>query len=118
MSEFMEESCWCRVISNQWKRLGFGSPFLWRRRGGCDQLFDGLEDDLEVLVVFGVFRFEGFDFFREEGVGVHQAAELDEGAHDGDIYLHGAGRAQDAGEHGDALLGEGVGEGAATAAAV
>ena len=84
--------------------------------GCCDELFDGLEDDFEVLVVFGVFGFEGFDFFREQGVGVHQAAELDEGPHDGDVHLHGAGGTEDAGEHGDALLGEDVGEAAASAA--
>ena len=76
--------------------------------GCCDELFDGLEDELELLVVIGVFFLEGFDFLGEQGIGVHQAAELDEGAHDGDVHLHGAGGAEDAGKHGDALLGEGV----------
>ena len=54
---------------------------------GGDQLFDGVEDELELLVVLGVFLFQGFDFLREQIVRVHQPAELDEGAHDGDIHL-------------------------------
>ena len=82
---------------------------------GGDELSDRVEDDLELLVVFGVFAFQRFDLLGEQAVGIHQAAELDEGAHDGDVHLHGAGGAEDAGEHGHALLGEGVGEGAATA---
>ena len=77
---------------------------------GDDELFDGVEDDLEVLVVF---LFELFDFLGEELVGLHQGPELDEGAHDGDVDLDGALGTEDRGEHGDALLGEGVGEGAA-----
>ena len=52
----------------------------WSRGG--DELFDGFEDELELLVVVGVFFFEGFDFLGEEGIGVHQPPELDEGAHD------------------------------------
>jgi hypothetical protein len=31
-------------------------------------LFDGLEDDLEMLVVFGVFFLKGFDFFGERAL--------------------------------------------------
>ena len=52
----------------------------WSRGG--DELFDGFEDELELLVVVGVFFFEGFDFLGEEGIGVHQPPELDEGTHD------------------------------------
>jgi hypothetical protein len=37
------------------------------------------------------------------------------GPHDGDVHLHRAPGPQHAGEHGDTLLGEGVGEGAASA---
>lgn len=94
---------------------GVEAEFLRRWCRGGDELFDGLEDELELLIVVGVFFFEGFDFLGEESVGVHQAPELDEGAHDGDVHLHGAGGMQHAGEHGDTLLGEGVGEGTATA---
>jgi hypothetical protein len=35
---------------------------------------------------------------------------LHEGAHDGDVHLHGPLGPQHAGKHGDTLLGEGVGE--------
>ena len=65
----------------------FFGGWAWR----CDELFDGLEDELELLVVVGVFFFEGFDFLGQEGIGIHQPAELDEGAHDGDVHLDGAG---------------------------
>ena len=70
-------------------------------------MFDGVEYDLEVLVVF---LFEFFDFLGQEIVGLHQGAELDEGAHDGDVDLDRARGAEDGGKHGDALFGEGVGE--------
>ena len=62
---------------------------------GGDELFDGVEDDLELLVVLGVFLFEGFDLFGEQAVGIHQTAELDEGAHDGDVHLYGTRRTED-----------------------
>lgn len=91
-------------------RDGVEAEFFRWRDGSGDELFDGFEDELELLVVVGVFFLEGFDFLGQECVGVHQAAELDEGAHDGDVHLHGAGGAEYAGEHGDALLGEGVGK--------
>lgn len=79
------------------------SHLALRRGIGGDELADGVEDELELLVVIGVFGFERLDFLGEQGVRVHQAAELDEGPHDGDVDLHGAGRAKDAGKHGDAL---------------
>ena len=78
---------------------------------GGYELFDSVEDDLEVLVVF---LFELFDFLGEELVRLHQGAELDEGAHDGDVDLDGALGTEDGREHSDTLFGEGVGEGAAT----
>ena len=74
-----------------------------------DELFDGVEDGGEILIVLGVFALQVLDFLGKELVGIHQAAELDEGAHNGDVHIHGAGRAQDGGKHGDALLGECVG---------
>jgi hypothetical protein len=70
-----------------------------------DEAFDGIEDDAELLVVF---IFEGVNSASQIAVGVHEPAQLDEGAHDGDVDLDGTGRAEDAGEHGDTLLGEGV----------
>jgi len=53
---------------------------FFRRRGRSgDELFDGFEDELELLVVIGVFFFERLDFLSEQGIKIHQAAELDEG---------------------------------------
>ena len=49
------------------------------------------------------------NFASEIAVGVHEAAELNEGAHDSDVDLADARRAKDTGEHGDGLFGEGVG---------
>ena len=73
----------------------------------ADELLNGIEDDGELLVVFIL---DGLDFFGEVAIRVHEAAQLDEGAHDGDVHFHGPSGAKDAGEHGEALLGEGVGE--------
>ena len=76
----------------------------------CDvvghQLFDCFKDHTEVFIVFFL---HGFDFLGEEFVRVHQSAELDKGAHDGDVDFDGARGTQDAGEHGDTLFGEDVG---------
>ena len=75
-----------------------------------EELFDGLEDGGELFVVF---LFEVVDFAGEGLVVVHEFAELDEGSHDGEVDFDGAMAAQDAGKHGNALLGEGKGRGAA-----
>jgi len=72
-----------------------------------DELADGVEDDAELAVVF-FLHFP--DLLGEVAVGIHEAAELDEGAHDGDVHLDGPLGPQHAGKHGHALLGEGVGE--------
>ena len=72
-----------------------------------DKLFDCLKDDSELLVVFFL---QALDFSGEVAIGVHEAAQLDESAHDGDIDLDGTRGTKDAGEHGDALFGEGVGK--------
>ena len=47
-------------------RLGLGGGV------GGDELFDGVEDDEEVLVVLGVFGFEGVDFLGQQGVGLNR----------------------------------------------
>ena len=69
-------------LSEKW--LGPFSEFFGWRSGSGDELFDGFEDELELLGVIGVFFLEGFDFLGQERVGVHQAPELNEGPHDGD----------------------------------
>ena len=64
-------------------------------------------DDLPDFAV--VASDAGFEFFKSAGefaVVVEQVAELDKGAHDGDVDADGALAAQDAGEHGDALFGK------------
>jgi len=68
-----------------------------------DPLHDALffEHGIEVPVLL--------DPAREVGIGGQEPAEPDEGAHDGDVDVDGAGAAQHAREHGDALLGEGPG---------
>lgn len=44
-------------------------PHLAFRRGiGGDELADGVEDELELLVVLGVFGFERLDFLGEQGI--------------------------------------------------
>jgi hypothetical protein len=97
---------------------GVEAEFFGWRSGSGDELFDGFEDELELLVVVSVFFLEGFDFLGQEGVGIHQPPELHEGPHDGDVHLHGTFRPQHAGKHGDTLLGEGVGEVLAVLAAL
>lgn len=87
--------------------LGIFLPIVFVRY----ELFDGIKNDAEALVVFFLHC---LDFLSQELVGVHQAAELDESPHDGDVHLDRAGRPEYAGEHGHALFGEGVGKGAAS----
>jgi len=71
-----------------------------------NELFDGGKDLRELLVVF---LFKGFDFASEIAIRVHKPAQLNERAHDGDVHLDGAPGAQDTRQHGNALLGKGVG---------
>lgn len=49
-------------------------------------------------------------FARQLPVGGGQLPHLHEGAHDGDIHLHGPFAVEDAGKHGDALFGEDIGQ--------
>ena len=51
---------------------------------------DGVEDDLDLLVVLGVFPFEGIDLVSQILVRRHDLAKLHEGPHDGDIHQDGA----------------------------
>ena len=80
---------------------------LFARLLGCrDQLLDCLEDKGELLVVFFLER---FDLAGEIAICIHKAAELHERPHNGDIDFDSARAAEDAGEHGNALLGESAG---------
>ena len=86
------------VEANFW--LGRG-----RRRG--HELADGVENGLELGIVFSL---EAGQFAGKVGVSEEHFTKADKGAHDGDIHLGGAGAAKDAGQHGHALFGEGVGK--------
>lgn len=77
------------------------------RRVWLHELAKGVEDDLEMGVVL---LFQIVDFPGQVRMGDQQTAELDEGAHDLDVDPDGPGRTEDAGEHGDPMLGEGVRE--------
>ena len=86
------------------------------RIGRKRQLADGVEDDLELGVVFVFQRRKLPGEFR---VGEEHLAQTDKCAHNRDVDLHGTRTPQDAGKHGDALLSEGVGKiTAATATAL
>ena len=60
---------------------------------------------LKPFVVFALHRLE---FLRDILVRGEYLPQAHECAHDGEIYLDGAGAVEDAGEHRDALLREGV----------
>ena len=76
------------------------------RQARLHQCSDRVEDNLELLIVLILQRGE---LAREVSIRCEHLPELHEGPHDGDVDLHRARAAQDAGKHGDALLGEGVG---------
>lgn len=67
------------------------------------ELLDGLEHKSKLLVVF---LLQTVDLAGEVTIAVHQAPELDEGAHDGDVDFDCLFAAKHAGEHRDSLLGE------------
>ena len=92
--------------------LGMEADLFLGRRRWSDELLDRFEHDRELLVIF---LLERFDFAGEITVCVHEAAQLHEGAHDGDIDLDSARAAEDAGKHRDALFGEGIREVATSA---
>src|SRR2546423_14251828 len=73
------------------------------------ELSDRLKYDLELCVVL---RLQLDELPREIGVGREHLAEPDERAHDLDVHPDGAGAPEDARQHRDALLREGVGCGA------
>src|SRR6266700_626860 len=74
----------------------------WRKH----QLADGIEDNLELSVIFlfQCSKLAGEFCIREEHL-----TQAHEGTHDGDVDLHGTRTPQNAGEHCDTLLGEGHG---------
>jgi len=85
-----------------------------RFRGGwrLHELPDGIENGFELGVLFA---FQGIEFSGEFVVRRQHLAEFNKRPHDGDVDLDGAAAAEAAGEHGDALFGEGVGRVAAVA---
>jgi hypothetical protein len=88
--------------------------FLWWN-WGLQHLTKGGENGVE----FGVVALLHFhDLAPQIFVRGEHGADLEEGAHDGDVHLNGAIAVEDAGEHRHTLLGEGVGSIPAAAAAV
>ena len=80
-------------------RLGFSRSVF------ADELLDGVED---LQKLFVVASFHGFNAAGQIAVGVHQAARLRKGAHDGDVDLDSTLGTKHARKHGDALFGEGI----------
>jgi hypothetical protein len=87
----------------------------WFRRWD-HQLPNGLEHDAEMFVVVSEFAFDVLQLAGQVLVSPQDFAELDKGAHDGDVDLDGPIAAEDTGKHSNALLGEGVREISTTAA--
>src|SRR5436853_7068328 len=75
-----------------------------RRLRRKHQFADGIEDNLELRVIF---VFEISELTREIGIGEKHLAQAHKRAHDGDVNLHGTRTPQDAREHRDTLLGKG-----------
>src|ERR1043165_1752978 len=88
--------------------LGLLGFFFDRLHHGAD----GVKYDLELAVVLFL---HGAELAGELFIVGEEGAELDESAHDGDVDRDGVGAVQNAGKHGDALFGEGVGWVPATA---
>src|SRR5262245_48893881 len=79
-------------------RLGIveaDAAFFGRAGRRRHQLPDGLEDDLEVLVVLAEFLFHFFEFGGKVFVGREDFAQADESPHDRDVHLDGPGAVED-----------------------
>ena len=78
--------------------------------GRSHEATEGIEYHAELAVVFLLHFIE---FACEFSMGGEQLSEADKSTHDGDVHLHRAPAAQDAGKHGDTVLGEGHRDGPA-----
>ena len=88
--------------------------FPWRN-WGLQHLTKSGENGVE----FGVVALLHFhDLAPQIFVRGEHGADLEEGAHDGDVHLDGAIAVEDAGEHGNAVFGESVRKVATAAAAL
>src|SRR5581483_2874650 len=77
------------------------------RNGRIHELPNGFEKGADgVVMTFDAF-FQFGELASELDVAAKHPAELDEGAHDGDVDLNGAVAVEHGGEHGDSLLREG-----------
>lgn len=76
--------------------------------------FEGLKDFFEMGVGFGLelelALFDGINAGKDIGIGVEKMPHLNEGIYNLDAYFYRSLASEDGGEHGDALLGEDVGE--------
>src|ERR1700738_1377165 len=78
--------------------LWMKADLLSCRCGRSDEFLDSREDPRELLIGF---IFQRVDLVREIPIGFHQAPELYECAHDGDVDFDGTRTPQHARKHGD-----------------
>ncbi len=96
--------------------MGMKTDLAFGRKWGLKHLPEGSKNGLESGVVA---LFHLVNFATQILVSGEHRADLEEGAHNGDIYVNGAIAVKNTGEHGDAVLCEKAGEIAiATPAAV
>ncbi len=94
------------VVNRPWvlrNRCGGAAAVGWSH-----QLPDRVEHHLELVVIPTLHLLKPL---RKIAMRCEYLPQLDERAHDRDVYLNRSGTTQDAGKHGHALLGEGIGSG-------
>jgi len=82
----------------------FTPRIFWRSR----QLPDRFEDSDDFLVMFADTPLEFDKFLRQFAIRIEHPTKPHKRAHDCDVDFDGADAVQDAGQHRDPLLGEGV----------
>ena len=80
-------------------------------RGRFHELADGVEDDMELAIVLPFQLIEASDKSLVRG---DHFSKLNKRSHNGNIYLDCAFAVQHAGDHGDTLFGEYIGQISAT----
>lgn len=87
--------------------LGVAPDATSARLGRFHEITDRLKDDPEPRIVLLLERLQ---LARQIGVGLEPVPQTNESPHNLNVNLHGSFALQDAGQHRDSLLGEGVGE--------
>jgi hypothetical protein len=86
------------------------ADFAARRFRRCHQFPQSFKDCFQVFIVSQGLPFQRIQFARQFIHGNEHPAHTDERAHDFNIDGHSARTAENTGQHGDAFLGEGVGQ--------